>query len=115
LQFTVELENKGSLNFLDLFLIVSGDTLVLDWYVKDTCSGRYLSYYSSHPLCHKIGMIYSLVDKAMLLSHPIFHQKNLKYVIGVLIDNVSLDSMFTKINIRMRELIRRKTIKKLEH
>jgi len=78
LQFTLELENKGSLNFLDLSLIVSRDTLVLDWYRKDTYSGRYLSYYSGHFLCHKIGTIYSnyLADRAMLLSHSIFHQKN---------------------------------------
>jgi len=34
LQITLELENKGSLNFLDLSLIVSGDTLVLAWYTK---------------------------------------------------------------------------------
>jgi len=53
LQFTLELENKGSLNFLDLSLIVSGDTLVLDWYRKDTYSGRYLLYYSGHSLCHQ--------------------------------------------------------------
>jgi len=31
--------------------------------------------------------IYGLIDRAMLLSHPIFHQKNLEYVIRVLIDN----------------------------
>jgi len=48
---------------------------IIDWFHKETFSGRYLSYYSSHPLCHKIGSIYSLVDRAILFSHPIFHKK----------------------------------------
>jgi len=97
-------------------LIVNGETLVLDWYRKDTCSGRYLSYYSGHPLCHKIGTIYGLVDRAMLLSHPMYHQKNLEHIIGVLIDNgYPLDLIFSKINIRIKELIRRKGTKKPDH
>jgi len=87
LQFTLEKEKNRTLNFLDLSLIVSDGILILDWYKKDTCSGRYLSYISDHPLCHKNGTIFGLVDRAILLSHPIFHQKNLEYVIKVLIDN----------------------------
>jgi len=77
LRFTIEMESNRTLNFLDLSLIIRGDRLIIDWYRKDTCSGRYLSYFSGHPLCHKIGTIYSLVDRAFLLSHPCFQQKNL--------------------------------------
>jgi len=77
--------------------------------------GRYLSYISGHPLCHKIGTIYGLVDRAILLSHPIFHQKNLEYVIKVLIDNsYPLDLIFKKMALRIKELIRRINSKKLE-
>jgi len=42
----------------------------MDWFHKKTFSGRFLSFHSSHPLCHKIGMIYGLIDRAFLLSHP---------------------------------------------
>jgi len=39
--------------------------------IKNSFSGRCLSYFSSYPSCHKIGTIYSLFDRAILLSHPI--------------------------------------------
>jgi len=72
--------------FLDLNLSVINDTLYIDWYKKKTCLGRYLHYWSGHPMCHKVGMIYGL-DRALLLSNLIFQQKNLEYVIKVLLDN----------------------------
>jgi len=49
---------------------------------------------------HKVGMIYGLIDRALLLSHPIFQPKNLEYVIKVLLDNAyPLDLFFEKINL----------------
>jgi len=108
LQFTIELEKNRVLNFLNLSLIVIDDTMILDWYQKDTCSGRYLSYFSSHPLCHKFGTIYGLVDRAILLSSPTFQQKNLEYVTRVLLENAyPIDLIFSKMNCRIKELIRR--------
>ena len=71
LQFTSEIELNRSLGFLDLLLRVEDNKIIIDWHHKKTSSGRYLSYFSYHPLCHKIGTIYSLVDRAILLSHPI--------------------------------------------
>jgi len=108
LQFTVELEKNRTINFLDLSLIVMNNELVIDWYRKETNSGRYLSYFSGHPLCHKIGTIYGLVDRALLLAHPIFQEKNLEHVIRVLINNgYPLDLIFSRINLRIKELINR--------
>jgi len=52
LQFTLEIEKNRTLNFLDLSLIVSDGIMTLDWYKKDICSGRFLSYILGHPLCH---------------------------------------------------------------
>jgi len=89
-----------------LKLIIKNETLFIDWYRKDTCSGRYLHFYSGHPLCHKVGTIYGLVDRALLLSHPVFHQKNLEYVIKVLIENCyPLELIFQKINRRIDSII----------
>jgi len=73
LKFTLELEKNRSISFLDLRLIINNGILFIDWFRKDTCSGRYLHYYSGHPIYHKIGTIYGLVDRALLLSHPVFH------------------------------------------
>jgi len=74
LKFTIEYEESRSLSFLDLLLTISDNTIYIDWHHKKTFSGRLLSFFSSHPLCHKIGMIYGLIDRAFLLSHPKFHQ-----------------------------------------
>jgi len=52
---------------------------------------------------HKIGTIYNLVDRAILLSHPIFYQKNLKFCIEIIRDNgYNLDLIFKKINRRTK-------------
>jgi len=113
LKFTVEYEENRSISFLDLNLSVQNDVLYIDWHKKVTCSGRYLHYYSGHPICHKIGTIYGLIDRALLLSHPIFQQKNLEYVIKVLLDNdYPLELIFQKINHRIKDIIRRNKSKK---
>jgi len=56
-------------------------------------------------MCHKVGTIYSLVDHAIKLSHPSFHEKNLKLCIELLLNNgYPLDLIFNKINLRLRKL-----------
>jgi len=51
-------------------------------------------------------MIYGLVDRAFLLSHPKFHQKNIELVICLLIENgYLLDLIFKEIHNRLKMLI----------
>jgi len=108
LQFTVEYENNRTISFLDLKLIVVNNTLYIDWYRKETCSGRYLHYWSGHPMIHKIGMIYGLIDRVLFLSHPVFQQKNMEYVIKVLLDNAyPLELIFATINHRIKNTAKR--------
>jgi len=105
LKFTIEYEENRSLSFLDLHLI-SDNLIHIDWFHKKTFSGRFLSFYSSHPLCHKIGMIYGLIDRAFLLSCPRFHQKNVEFIIDILLENgYPLDLIFDKIKNRLKTLI----------
>jgi len=70
------------LSFLDITLNIRNNKIIIDWFHKTTFSGRYLSSYSNHPICHKVGIIYRLVDRATKLSHPSFHEKNLKLCIN---------------------------------
>jgi len=42
LQFTVEYEKDRTLNFMDLLVCVVGDKIVLDWFHKETFSGKFL-------------------------------------------------------------------------
>jgi len=65
-----------------------------------------LSYFSGHPLCHKIGTIYGMVDRAILLSHLIFQQKNLEFVINtLLVNDYLIDLVFNKTKYRIKKLI----------
>jgi hypothetical protein len=105
LQFTIEEEKNRCINFLDVSLLVSDDRIIIDWFHKETFSGRYLSYLSNHPLCHKVGTIYSLVDRAILLSHPTFHQKNLEFVVDTLLKNsYPINLIFEKVRKRLKFL-----------
>ncbi|XP_011873332.1 PREDICTED: uncharacterized protein LOC105565077 [Vollenhovia emeryi] len=109
LKFTIEHELDGAISFLDLRLKSDDNNLTIDWFHKKTSSGRYLSFFSNHPMCHKIGMIYSLVDRALTLADPFFHTKNIEYCINVLIENgYPLPLIFKEINRRIRVLHNRK-------
>jgi len=97
LQFTIETEVNHTLNFLDVTLLIKNNRIVTDWFHKTTFSGRYLSFFSNHPINHKIGTIYGLVDHAIKLSHPSFYEKNLILCIKILLDNgYPLDLIFFK-------------------
>jgi len=114
LQFTIKQEKNRSLNFLDLSLIVIDDTIILDWYQKNTCSSRYLSYFSSHPLCYKIGTIYGLVDRAVLLFTSNFSTKKFGVRDKGIIRKYPypIDLIFSKMNYRIKKLIRKLFVKK---
>lgn len=100
IKFTYEVEVDGVLNFLDIKIIRNLDgSLTTNWYQKPTYSGRYLNYFSSHPVQHKRGVVNSLVDRAILLSDKKFHSENLANVKQVLAWNCyPLD--FVEINIK---------------
>jgi len=49
----------------------------INWYQKDTCSGWYLSYFSSYSLCHKIYAIYDTIYELVVgQSNNIFVTSN---------------------------------------
>lgn len=62
-QFTAEIPEKNVLNFLDVEMTVSGDSVECDWCRKPTSCGRYLNFFSFHPMCHKVGVIIGLFDR----------------------------------------------------
>jgi len=57
LKFTMEIGRGGRISFLDVTLIVENRTIIFDLYKKPTNSGRYLNFYSNHPMTHKKGVI----------------------------------------------------------
>ena len=101
IQFTVEIEKNNRISFLDLFLIKAENSIITNWYKKPTFSERFLNFNSSHPKTHKIGIIYSIVDKAIKLSNKKFHEDNLKPVRQFLLKN-SYPSKFIEFYLKKR-------------
>ena len=102
LQFTYEIENNNCLNFLNVLVIRNSDNSIsINWFRKNTFSGRFLNYFSSNPLHQKIGIIKNLVDSAISLSDTKFHQENLKLASKCLILN-GYPSHFINKHIRRR-------------
>ncbi|KYM96993.1 hypothetical protein ALC62_12327, partial [Cyphomyrmex costatus] len=59
-----------------------------------------------NPVCHKKGVITSLFDRILLLSHPKFHIKNIHELIITLTNNgYPLDFLFASINNRIKSFI----------
>ena len=105
LHFTYETEIDGCINFLDTTVIRDGNKLLTNWYRKPTFSGRYINYYSSHPVTYKVNTIISLVDRAILLSDDRFHDKNIQIVKSILGNNCFPRKLINKhISIRLNEL-----------
>jgi len=80
-------------------IYIKDNTFIFDLFYKLTFSGRYLSFYSNHPLIYKRGIIYNLVDKVIILSDPSFQGNNLDKSIRHLLKNgYPLNFIFKNIN-----------------
>ncbi|XP_071639978.1 uncharacterized protein [Temnothorax longispinosus] len=111
LKFTHELEVNGAIPFLDTLIIKNGNRLLTNWHRKPTFSGRYVNYFSNHPLKYKYNTITSLVDHAILLSDKQFHNSNIKIVKDILRNNCFPEELIDKqINNRLKELKHRNNI-----
>ncbi|XP_044757531.1 uncharacterized protein LOC123315760 [Coccinella septempunctata] len=87
LRFTYEVENNGTIPFLDLILIKENNKVIFDIYQKPTASGRILHYKSFHEFKHKISIIKNIRQKILNLSHPSFHMKNFNFFSKMLREN----------------------------
>jgi len=83
LQFTLELRGTR-INFLDTTIIIDNNRLKLGPINRLIRVDILITGLSTR--CFKKGTLF-LVDRAFLLSHPDFHQKNLELVIGTLLNN----------------------------
>jgi len=87
LQFTIEIADENTLNFLDVSITINRNFIEFDWNRKPTFSGRFLNFFSQHPISHKRGVIIGLTDSVFYLSHPQHHEKNFLLVINILLSN----------------------------
>lgn len=106
LRFTIEYSKNNSINFLDTTIIINNNYIEFNWYRKSTFSGRFLSFFSHHPLSHKKGVIIGLTDRIFKLSHPRFHNNNFSFIISTLLSNgYPINFIFHTISQRLKFLI----------
>jgi len=104
LKVTSELCINNEISFLELNIILHDGLIHLDWFHKKSFSGRMLSYHSEHPFSQKIGTMYNLFDRAIYLLYPMFHQKNIKKCINLLLSNgYPLRMIFYYLNKRIKK------------
>jgi len=72
----MEVGNNNTISFLDVRLILDNNKIIFDQYHKPSFSARFLNFHSHHPICHKRGIVFGIVDKIFLFSH-LRYQKNL--------------------------------------
>lgn len=61
--------------------------LITNWYKKPTTTKRYLNFFSHSPSPQRVGIIYCLVDRCILLLDSRFHKKNTNKVVNILFSN----------------------------
>lgn len=106
IRFTSEIEVDGKIPFLDLLLIRENQNIITNWYRKPTWSGRYLNYFSNHPIQQKIGIINMLIDRAINLSHKKFWNDNIELIKNTLFMNFYPESLISRtINKRLFKLL----------
>lgn len=76
LQFTCEMERDRRLPYLDMVLVRQEDqTIKTEWYAKPMASGRFLDFFSYHPLHIKMNMVANFVRRVRLFSTNLSEQQ----------------------------------------
>ncbi|XP_062709972.1 uncharacterized protein LOC134288627 [Aedes albopictus] len=104
IQFTYELEVDNKLPFLDMLLIrQSNQKVTTQWYQKPIASGRFLNYFSCHPMSQKLNMAKNLASRVNLLSTDLDNQAKVKIIDEQLKINYYPKSLRHRIANRMNE------------
>jgi len=96
---------NNRINFLDTTIIVENNIIKFDLYYKPTFFEEIFNYHSQHPLSHKKGPIFEMVNKVILISYPDFHKRNFDVIIKILLDNdYPLKFIFDTVRLRIKTL-----------
>lgn len=87
-QFTIETETNSAVPFLDTMLIRTKENhIILDWYQKPTSSGRYINYFSNHPMNQKYNTVIAMKNRVVHISDESFIKKNLNRLFDLFLNN----------------------------
>ncbi|XP_075157952.1 uncharacterized protein LOC142231219 [Haematobia irritans] len=87
IKFTMELEETQKLPYLDILITKNGENLFMDWYQKNTASGRIMNFFSKHPKRIILNTTQNLIHRVLSISDQRFHQKNKKKLQSILEEN----------------------------
>lgn len=88
IQYTIEVEVDRSVPFLDTKVCRDDkNNILIDWYRKPTNSGRFLNYYSNHPIKQKINLVLAMKDRVTKISHPSLLHNNLRLLSQSFVNN----------------------------
>lgn len=87
IQFTIEIEDNGSIAFLDSKIFREGENLIMDWYAKSTASGRMMNFKSNQHISQKINTATNFIKKVFTISDDRFKQKNKTIILDTLKQN----------------------------
>ena len=97
IQFTMETEKEGALNFLDMTVDHLEDQKInTKWYQKATSSGRYMNYFSNVPFQWKTNVINNLFQRAYKLSDKQYRQDSMNKARILLLGNGYPPSLLDK-------------------
>ncbi|XP_075157504.1 uncharacterized protein LOC142230761 [Haematobia irritans] len=87
IQFTMEEENDNKLAYLDTIVIRKENRILLDWYQKDTASGRLVNFHSKHPKSMIINTANNFKNRVLTISDKIYHHQNKQKIRDILLMN----------------------------
>lgn len=82
IQFTMEMETDGRINFLDITLIRNGSNIMTNWYKKPFASNRLLNYLSSHKRSTIVNVAKAHIVTILKLSDGEFFQENREHIVN---------------------------------
>lgn len=82
IQFTIELETNGSINFLDITMTRCEDRIITNWYKKPYASDRLLNYLSNHKRSTIINVAKAHIITVLKLSDGEFFATNREGIIN---------------------------------
>lgn len=97
IKFTIEKEENGSVPFLDTKVHRKNNTVMLDWYRKNTNSNKFVHYMSNHSLKIKINFIKAMKNRIEKICHKTFLRKNIQTLRQLLIENSYPRTMVDKL------------------
>lgn len=75
IQFTAEIQEENSINYLDLTIHKHSSRITTEWFCKPIASNRLLNFYSAHPSQMVLNTAKSFARRVLTLSHKKFHEK----------------------------------------